>query len=263
MANSRGRRRSGADSSRDVARRCSAPRPAAWHNSPAKPPGLPRSRCTAPFFLRRVLKLIDMSAAQNAFRAPVVPLELHDPHVGIIALELGDVFQIRSAPTVNRLIGVAGHRQVRDDRSTAPARSCIAPDSYPDTHRPAGSDTARRAWHAFRGSRAAAWRNATADRRNRRRLKPAADCDTPGRRAPPCPQRMSGARLIVFGRNQVVFGPTDGRRDPLGREKRRVDPQIVQRPPQHVAAVGGVVDGEIFRQPDQRRILSQQPAQKR
>ena len=49
---------------------------------------------------------------ENDLRRSVVPLELDDPGLGKVVLEVEDVSQVGAAPAINRLIGVADHRQV-------------------------------------------------------------------------------------------------------------------------------------------------------
>lgn len=70
---------------------------------------------------------------------------------------------------------------------------------------------------------------------------------------------MSGAGLVLLGRDQVVLGPTDGRSNSLSSIQRGVDAALFERAFEGLAAIGGIVDREVFGQPDQRGILPQEP----
>ena len=68
----------------------------------------------SPFGLRRLVVADQrVGHAQDALRAAVVLLQPDDLHVGIVVLELENVAQVRAAPAVDRLVGIAGDGQVR------------------------------------------------------------------------------------------------------------------------------------------------------
>ena len=107
--------------------------------------------------------------AQDPLRAAVVLLQPHDVNLGKIALELENVVQIRPAPAVDRLIGVAGHGQIRMIDRQRPGDGVLGQIRVLILVDEDEAIALVEARADLRDCRAAAWRRGTAGRRNRRR----------------------------------------------------------------------------------------------
>ena len=119
--------------------------------------------------------------AQDPLRAAVVLLQPDDVDLGKVPLELQDVVQVRAAPAVDRLVRVAGHRQVRMVDRQRPGDGVLGQVGVlvlVDQDEAVALVEARR---GPRGCRAGGWPRAAAGRRNRRRSRRPAGAGRPGR----------------------------------------------------------------------------------
>ena len=63
--------------------------------------------------MRRTLWQINSRGdAEDALRAAIIPLQADHVYVGKIVLEFEDVVEIGAPPAIDRLVGIAGDRQV-------------------------------------------------------------------------------------------------------------------------------------------------------
>ena len=68
-----------------------------------------------------------MGGVEDQLRRAVVPLELHDRRVGVVALEVEDVPDVGAAPAVDRLVVVADDREVAVLRGERPDPQVLRP----------------------------------------------------------------------------------------------------------------------------------------
>ena len=197
--------------------------------------------------------------AENPLRAAIVLLEPHDADLGIILLEIENVAEIRPAPAVDRLVRIAGDRQVRmvvrqrpDDRVLGQVRVLILIDQ----------DVAIAVVEPGPQLGIVAQQRGDVQQQ-------VVEIDRAGRQQPrligridlghDAAERVAGAGRVFVGRDQLVLGPTDRGGDPLRREMGQIVRQGVERVLQSPVAVVGVVDRIVFAQADQRGVLPQQP----
>ena len=83
----------------------------------------------------RLCRIRRVGGAEDGLGAAVVPLQLDDLAAGEVVLEVEDVVQVRPAPAVDRLVGVAGDAEVRvvdrqgpDDRVLGEVRVLVLVD---------------------------------------------------------------------------------------------------------------------------------------
>ena len=83
-----------------------------------------------------------MGGVEDELRGAVVLLELDDRRVGVVALEVEDVPEVRAAPAVDRLVVVAHDAQVAVAPRRAPGPTGTAAGSCPGTRPRGGSASA-------------------------------------------------------------------------------------------------------------------------
>ena len=199
---------------------------------------------------------------QDGLGAAVIAFELDDADFGKVLLEIEDVLDIRSAPAVDRLIGIAGHGQVGvidrqrpHDRVLRQIGVLIFVDqdiAVAGVERAARFRTAAQQHGDVQQQIVEVDRVGPQQPLGIERIDPLDDVS----------QRMPAAGRVFGGRDQVVLGPAQGVGNAIGRVMGRVDAGLFQHSAEHLPAVGRVVDGEILAQPDQGRVLPQQPGTK-
>ena len=196
---------------------------------------------------------------QNIRRAPVVVLQLHDLRGGIVPLELEDVANARAPPSIDRLIGIAGHGEMRVfDRQATEDRILngvgVLVFVYED--------------EAVPGIEFAA--EVGVLRENRGHVhEQVIEIDRVGPHEHllvdrPDPQRQilggfSPAGLEGGRREQVVFRPGDDAGNPVDRRVRGGKAKRFHGPLQRGGRIIGVEDGVVARQPDEPSVATDQP----
>ena len=197
--------------------------------------------------------------AEDVRRAPVVVLELHHARGRVVAFELEDVADARTAPSVDRLVGIAGHREIRvidrqspEDRILGGIRVLVLVDEDPavtgvelaaefgvveDQPRHVDEQVIEVDGIAFE-------HHLLIDR-------PQPDGDLVGRPAPAC--------FEGFRSEEVVLGAADDPCETVDRSVGEVQTESLRRPLHHRPGVVGVENRIVTGQPDHPGVGTEQP----
>ena len=197
-------------------------------------------------------------STQDPLGAAVVLLQSHDLDVAEVPLELQDVADRRAPPAINRLVGIAGHRQVGIVDRQGPDNGVLSQIGVlvlvdQDVAEPLVERLAQ---------------FGVVTQHHGDVQQQIVEVDGVGLQQTSLVVRVNlpddgshglgPGRPILFGRNQVVLGPTDRRRDARRRFVNQLDLRIVERRLEQLLAILDVNDREVLVQADQRRVTSQQ-----
>ena len=196
--------------------------------------------------------------SENIGRAAVVVLEFHDRSRGIITLELENVADARASPAIDRLIRVAGHREIRvvDRESSHDAilhRVCVLvfvdknppvprvehPTEFGVVHQHAGDMPEQ----IVEFDRVCLQHHLLIDRPD-----PLGDLI---HRSPP-------AGLERLGGGQFILGPADYARHTVDRSVGQRQPQFFGGPLEQGACIIGIENRIVARQPGKAGIPPEQ-----
>ena len=223
------------------------------HRSPLRPLGKQHFRLAS-----SVVPNQRVGRFQNVRGAAIVPFKLHDFDPRIVVLELQNVRQVRAAPTVNRLVGIADDRQVRvvdrqstDNRVLREVRILVLVN-----HDLAEAVIERAAQIGL------------VAQHQRHVHQQVIEIDTVGGQQPPLVQRIdplddrfpnAGAGLRVMGGvDELVFRPADRLPQFVNRHHRVFDPGLRHRRAKHLSAVVDVEYRIVFLKAGEACVLPEQ-----